>query len=419
VSPKKKEKILTAADADVVIVLDDNPIEREILAAMLRASGVRAVLDAGDGAAALALLRSHPAALVICDLSMPGMDGIEFIRAAAAQCPTVALFVISGVETKVLATARQLARKAGLNFVGAASKPVTMEQLRHAVAAARVATAPPAALALSFSTEELRGALEQGQIEVVYLPKVGVADGRLLGVEALARWRHPEHDVLGPEHFIALAERCGLIWELTLHVMRQAIGQAARWRAAGLPLPVAINIPAVGVGGLAFPDVLAGVVQQAGLDPSAVTLELTETQLADSTEIYDVVARLRLKGFALSIDDYGIGNSGLEQLRRLPFTELKIDRSLVHGAADDSELRAILESCIHLGRRLDMRVVAEGVERHEDWQLLAALDCESAQGFLISPPIPGGHIPAWAQQWQRSPLAGGGTRPDAQAAEKG
>jgi EAL domain-containing protein (putative c-di-GMP-specific phosphodiesterase class I)/CheY-like chemotaxis protein len=393
-----------AGAVETVLVVDDQPIDRTVLSVMLRTCGVDTVLEAEGGAAALDLLRERRVSLVCCDLTMPGMDGVQFIRELATMRPVPALLLISGAEAKVLSMTWSLAARLGINVVGAAQKPVSLEDLRAALAAPRrvlraVPPNPPLA------APDLRAAIDGGQIELHYLPKVRVSDGQPVGVEALARWRHPAHGLLGPEHFIQLAERSGLIWDLTRRVSRDCVTQAAAWHRNGLPLSVAINMSAAGIGGLDYPDTLRGLCEEAGVDPSKVLLELTETQMEAWPEVYEIIARLRLQGFQLSIDDYGTGNSSLDRLRRLPFAELKIDRSLVDGASASAELALVLESSVRLGQQLGMTVIAEGVEHAADWRLLERLGCAGAQGFLISPPLAAGRVPAWIAQWRYTKTA--------------
>lgn len=394
------------ARADTVIIVDDDPIARQVLRAMLHAAGTAAcaVLEAEGARAALQILERHPRAFVLCDLAMPDMDGVEFVRALAHRAPSATLFFVSAADPKVLAIAVSLARGAGLRVVGASTKPLAPERLRDALQAAQVALASMGAAAVSDepTAEELRHALPTPQFEIVFLPIVRLADATVMGVEALARWRHPRLGLLGPDRFIPLAERSGQIWPLTLQVARRALAQVSAWRHTGLPLAVSINVSALGEGGLDFPDRLLSMVRQAQIDPSIVTLELTETGVT-TRDVDDVIARLWLKGFALAIDDFGVGNAGFEQLRRLPFTQFKIDRSLVRGVDTDREQRALLETSVALGRRLGLTVVAEGVERREEWDVLRGLNCEGAQGFLITRPLPASAVPAWFERWSQQP----------------
>jgi EAL domain-containing protein (putative c-di-GMP-specific phosphodiesterase class I)/CheY-like chemotaxis protein len=408
---------VTTEGSDAIVVVDDDAVSREILALMLRAAGATRIISVATGHEALAHLVGLPRALVMCDVSMPQMDGVEFARRLVEVAPHAALFLVSGIEPKLLATVQTFAAKTGLRVVGSSAKPVTQERVRQALFSARVPLAPSPDAPRKPTAAELSAGLAADELELHYLPKVRISDGTILGVEALSRWRHPELGLLAPQFFIPLAEQSDLIWDLTMHVAQRAVAQTAAWRAAGLPLQLSFNISAGGSVRLRFPDELTAIARRHHLDPADITVELTETQLADSRDIYDVIARLRLKGFHLAIDDYGISNSGLEQLRRLPFSEFKVDRSLVHGAARHIEQRAILELSVQLGRRLDLAIVAEGVEHRPDWRELARLECDAAQGYLVSPPLPPARIVPWAQHWREqapawilrnSPAAGPG-----------
>lgn len=385
------------------LVADDVPVIRQALCAILRQNGVAQVHEAANGAEALALIETQAVDVIFCDLSMPQIDGVEFLRKLPARHNGTALVLLSGEDEKVLRLVGDVARKRGLNLLGTLTKPITAVKVRRLLGQLHSAKEQqqrplPAPL---LTAEALDQALAQGHIEVHYLPTVRISDRVPVGVEALSRWRHPERGLLEPELFIPLAESSGRIHALTLYVARRALAQAGIWRKNGLSLEMAINISAAGTEGLNLPEAMTAAAADSGQAPETITLELTETEVAASAEMLDIVSRLRLKGFKLAIDDFGTGRSSLVQLRQLPFTELKIDRSFVHNAMHDPELRVILESSLDLARRLRMHVVAEGVETRADWELLAELRCDAAQGYWISPPIPDAEIPDWAKRWKK------------------
>jgi EAL domain-containing protein (putative c-di-GMP-specific phosphodiesterase class I) len=191
-----------------------------------------------------------------------------------------------------------------------------------------------------------------------------------------------------------------MIGEITWTVMAQAMRQARQWRDAGYPLNLAINVSMQDFAYLAFPDKAAALAQSIGVATSALTLEVTETcVMRQLGTVLDVLSRLRLKRFRLSIDDFGTGHSSLAQLRDLPFDELKIDRGFVHGAASHSTRRAICTASLRMAQQLKLSVVAEGVERPEDWDLLAQLGCEEVQGFMIAKPMAAAQVRTWIDNW--------------------
>jgi EAL domain-containing protein (putative c-di-GMP-specific phosphodiesterase class I)/ActR/RegA family two-component response regulator len=376
---------------ETAVVLDDEPAARDAVAGVLRECGMPTVITTANGNEVLDLIATASVSLVVCDLAMPGMDGVQFVERLAQANPRIPLVLMSGTNDKVLKLVEGLAQELGVNLIGAFKKPVLAADVRRILARPDVARRERRG-APRVDAQQLREALAHGQLDVYYQPLVQFAGGTVLGAEALVRWRHPEHGQVGPDHFIPLAERAGLIFELTRYVAQHAIGQLGRWRRAHsvphLPATVSINVSPHGVGPLDFPD-------------AQVTLELTETAIAASPEILRFVSRVRLAGFSLAIDDFGTGHSGLEQLRRLPFTSLKLDKSFVAGVVAEPDARAIVEAGIRLGRQLGLRTVAEGVESLEQWATLDALGCDAAQGFWISPPIPADQVGDWAARWSR------------------
>ncbi len=229
------------------------------------------------------------------------------------------------------------------------------------------------------------------------------ATGRVAGVETLVRWRHPVDGMVFPDQFIGVAEAHGLIDDLTRTVLAGAFAQSRLWQNAGLMLQVAINLSMDNLASLDFLDEIAGLAAKAGVPPQMVELEVTETRLMEDLRTpLEVLSRLRLKRFRLSIDDFGIGNSSLAQLRDLPFDELKIDQSFVHGAHGNMKLQAMFDSSLGLAKRLGMEVVAEGVEDMADWDFVRKTGCDISQGYFIAKPMPAADLPAWIQSWQKN-----------------
>jgi EAL domain-containing protein (putative c-di-GMP-specific phosphodiesterase class I) len=250
------------------------------------------------------------------------------------------------------------------------------------------------------TAEDLDDALNNRLIGVHYLPVVDLETRQQVGVEALARWHHPRFGVLPPAQFVPLAERSGLILSLTLHVARRAMRQAALWQRGGLPLQLGINLSMAGMMDLDLPELLTQSAEVAGIAASSVTFELSERALGHSAVLaFGVLQELRAAGFRLSVDDYGTGSVNIEILRRLDFSEIKIDRSLVTDVAQDPDRQSTVESIINLGRRLGMQVTAEGVASREDWGVLMEAHCQAAQGELISPPVPADEVPMWRELW--------------------
>jgi diguanylate cyclase (GGDEF)-like protein len=247
---------------------------------------------------------------------------------------------------------------------------------------------------------ELRRAIESDELVVHYQPKASLESGRIVGVEALVRWQHPERGLIAPSEFIPLAERTGLIKPLTRHVLACALAQCAAWKAAGLDLHVAVNMTIPDLLDLELPDRIEALLAETGVRPDQLELEITETTiLADPFRVRQVLTRLNEMGLRLAIDDFGTGYSSLAYLKRLPVQTIKIDRSFVSGMCDDPSDATIVRSTIDLGRNLGLTIVAEGVESQEIWESLQGLGCSLAQGFLIGRPSPGEEIPHLIAAW--------------------
>jgi len=234
-------------------------------------------------------------------------------------------------------------------------------------------------------------------------PKVLVSDGRVCGAEALARWRHPELGVLPAGAFIPTLEQEGLVDELTWTMLRRSALWCARWHAQGIAVTVSVNVSLTSLGDVQLADHVLAIVREEALQPRQVVLEVTESAATtDTAHALENLGRLRMRGFGLSIDDYGTGHSSMQQLSRIAFTELKIDRSFVADSAVDESTRVILGSSLEMARQLGIDAVAEGVETPADWRLLRALGCEMAQGYLIGRPMEAERFADWVSQRQRA-----------------
>jgi diguanylate cyclase (GGDEF)-like protein len=236
----------------------------------------------------------------------------------------------------------------------------------------------------------LRKALDQGELSLHYQPQIELSENRLVGFEALMRWQHPMLGSIPPAHFIPVAEETALILPLGKWALETACKQISDWQAAGLPaVPVAVNLSPREIQQQGFEDQVEEVLQRTGIDPRYLELELTESALMrDSQRIVKVLARVTALGVRTSIDDFGTGFSSLAELRRFPISRLKIDRSFIDLIPGDNRTAAITRAIIDMAHCLDMRTVAEGVERSEQLELLKQLGCDEAQGFLLAPPVP-------------------------------
>ena len=231
---------------------------------------------------------------------------------------------------------------------------------------------------------ELREGLEHGEIEILYQPQFAAADGRLVGAEALARWRHPTRGLLGADQLFAIAARAGMVEELTRHIARSALGTAGNWP---VPLRLSLNVTAADVAG-DFAQNIARAVDEAGFPPEHLTLEITEqVLLSDLTRTAERLRQLAVVGIRVELDDFGAGFCNFDYLKRLPLHALKLDRSMIEGVAEDPRDLAVLRGIVAMARALRLEVVAEGVEREEQRAAIAREGCTSWQGFLGAEPM--------------------------------
>jgi predicted signal transduction protein with EAL and GGDEF domain len=243
---------------------------------------------------------------------------------------------------------------------------------------------------------ELREALSHGQLALHYQPQLELATGSITSVEALVRWRHPTRGLLPPVEFLPVAEQTGLIHSLTHYVLDEALGQCQEWRAAGFDLGVAVNLSARSLGSNDLADHVQELLERREVPASALTLELTESAImSDPFRAVVVLSQLRRMGVRLSIDDFGTGYSSLAYLKRLPVTEIKIDRSFVSNVAEDEDDAAIVLSTIQLAQSLRLDVVAEGVETPATFDALATFGCRRVQGYFLARPLPADQLERW------------------------
>ncbi len=381
-----------------VLIVDDSATQRQHAVRLCHDLGVGRVLEACHGRQALEMIAAMvpQPSLAIVDLEMPEMDGIELIEALQQQGLRIPILLLSAHGDALLDSVQSL----GTSVVRGLHKPLASGDLQAVLEEVLSPSAPAAerrrAPRMPIDAAMLEQAIREGGITPHFQPKADTRTGMLRGVEALARWNHPVLGMVPPDEFIPLAESAGLIHALTLSMMERSFLQCAAWQSRGMRLTLSINLsPQL----LALPDIVNEICARQlryGLAPSQLMLEVTEGSMVEtSSAAHSALVRLRLKGFGLSIDDYGTGFSSLQQLSRIPFSELKIDRSFVHGAHRRKSLRVILESALDLARRLNLSTVAEGVEHLEDWRLLQDFGCTSAQGWLIAKAMPGEDLPTW------------------------
>lgn len=334
--------------------------------------------------------------VVLLDLQMPGRDGIELLRELAGLDRHPKVLIASGLDSRVLTTASELGISMGVEIAGSFCKPIALDELE--VLLVRLKSQKKV-----LTANHLRQAIDQGQLVVHYLPKATFkSPGRWIieGAEALVRWEHPEYGLLYPKEFIGLAEESGLIIEVTDFVFRAAMEQARVWFANGLYMELGVNLSAQFLGDLGFPDRLLTLIRENNLDPSMITIELTETAaMQDPAVALDILARLRVKNINLCLDDFGTGASSLTHLYRMPFSEVKLDIQFINDMRLREDARAMVEGLVYLAHKLKMRACAEGVEDGATLQMLEAMHCDKVQGHHIGAAVRAKDLEAIVERW--------------------
>ncbi|MBV8035902.1 EAL domain-containing response regulator [Roseateles sp.] len=388
-----------------VLIAEDSEVQRAYLAQLCRAIGIQAVHEAGNGREALALLDAlaEPPDAMIIDLLMPVMDGIELIQQLQQRTDAAPFVIVSARDSALVASVLEMLRASGQDCGHALEKPASAASLARAlercVAARKSRHGAAVRARREVSAAELGRALREGAIVPHFQPKIDCGSGQLRGVEVLARWFDAEGRSLPPDQFVPVAEASGLIHPLTLSMLEQALSQALSWKARGMQIPLAVNLSPRLLELPTLVDDIGRLVRRYGLQPPELTFEITESGVISRLgTALGTLVRLRMRGFGLSIDDYGTGYSSMQQLSRIPFTELKIDKSFINGAYANERLRVILQSAIDMTQRLGLACVAEGVETAEDWALLRRAGCDLAQGWFFGRAMPGDELPAWRVQ---------------------
>lgn len=334
---------------------------------------------------------------IMLDLMMPGTDGVELLRLLADHVKDSKLCLISGSDSRVLNSARRLGSAHGLNVVAALEKPLDIGALRSLFGQMVAGGAEAQAT-------DLAQAITAGQIVMHYQPVVEIGTRKVKGMEALARWAHPSRGTLMPEAFLEQVINDGLMQSLTDLAVDTAIRQLAKWQREGENLTLSVNITASTLLDLTLPDRIAELCRKYNAPPDKLILEVTETEaMRDVTRTMDVLLRMRIRNIGVAVDDFGTGHSSLRELQRMPFSEMKIDKSFVLDMVGNKDCAVIVNSIIDLGHNLGLKVIAEGVEDIRIWRILAEKGCDFAQGYFMAKAMPASELDAWLKGWREKP----------------
>ncbi len=387
------------------LVAEADPAQRLTLVELLGNLGASQVTEVPDGHTALRCFQDSFTPTVdvaIIDLALPGMDGLELIRTLAAMKCRARLIVVGAQASNLMFSVETMAQAYGFELLGTMSKPVSAARL-ETLLGNYVPPVLPAdrARGPSFSFTEVGIGLQARQFEPFFQPKIELETGQVKGLEAFARWRHPEHGVLGPSSFIDALEQNNRIDFLDWSMIEKSVERCREFHDKGIPISISINLAPETLAHPAFMQQIAACVGRHRVMPDYITFEMPESSvLTTDPGFLERLVRLRMAGYGLAIDDYGTGRSNLQLLARIPFSELKIDRSFVDGASKKRALGTVLGSCLGLARSLDRMSVAVGVETKQDWDFLQGLGCTYAQGYHIAMPMEADAFPGWLEDWR-------------------
>ena len=375
-----------------ILLIDDDPTQLAILTAYLSSRRILDIHEARDGESARRLIEANeqPFTMIITDLSMPNLDGFEFLKVLGQMKYQGEVVIISGHENILLESAASLGKMHGLTISGQIRKPLTKFALD------RLFSQPPGKQPTKFhnnpnsmAVEEIIRGLSHNEFFPYYQPKIDLLSGKIVGAEALARWAHKEHGLISPAAFIPVAEANDLISEITMSIFAQVISDLEKGGAAWNGMKLSFNLPARMVSDINLPDLLSSKLARKGLSNSALCIEITESGMVEFDPVtIEVLSRLRIKGFDLSIDDFGTGAANIANLKVFPYNELKIDQSFINNVLTDAFSAETVRTSITLARQLGLRIVAEGIENDEVLQFVKSKGIDQAQGYLFSKPVP-------------------------------
>ena len=380
-----------------LVALDDENEIVEIVGALAKQAGFDSFATTNPDSFREAVALRNPDVIVL-DLQMPGGDGVRMLRELAEAKVRAGIFLVTGMDERTIASAEQYGLGKGLRMLGTLQKPFDPDQLLQHFERAHAALRP-------LTAHDLEQAIEKGELLVHYQPTVRrFADNSwdIAAVEALLRWNHPIRGLLTPDAFLSMGEAHGLSRAMTDFVIQRGVQQLKGWQAMRVNIGLRINIAATLISDIDFPDRLEATLAEHSVEPEALTLEVTETAMLDQRpDTFDILTRLRIKNINLAIDDFGIGYSSLTQLFRMPFNEMKIDKSLVLRVMESKEASIMVDALVSLAHKLNLSVCAEGVENEATLAFLGTVACDCAQGYYVSPPVTPAEMPKVINRWDQ------------------
>ena len=391
-----------------LLVVDDDLVQRVLISKIGSKLGYDSVV-VPSYEAATELLAREAFDVMALDLSLGERDGVELLRFVAERnLRAMAIVIISGCDDRIMKATRRVAMGLKLHLGGCLTKPLDLNRLRSALelpqrspSAASSAAPPP-----RITPDRIARGLADHEFFVEFQPKIALRTERVVGAEALARWRTAEFGMVSPMVFIPIAEEAGLMREVTDCILSSALSQGRKLIERNPGFTIAVNISGSLMSDLTLPDRIEEILRRENVPPSSLTVEITETTaMADVDRANDILVRLRLKNIGTAIDDFGTGYSSLAALARLPFSELKIDQSFIKGCESDDDMMKIVDASVALAKAFNMKVVAEGVESSQALEIIRRIGCDVAQGFYFAPSLRRSRAERWISQ--RNSLADG------------
>ena len=390
-----------------ILVIDDDHDSGQFVIDAAEAKGIECIATATAGDFLEHL--SADTTLIFLDIVMPEIDGIELLRMLGQAGCSAGIVLMSGADNRVMETAREWAETIGLPIIGHLQKPFRLTELETIFETSRelqVSATVDQTPRRMIEPGDIQGAIERDEFVLHYQPKIGLATGSIVGLEALVRWQHPERGLLFPDDFIRRTEELGLINQLGWIVVNRGLSDLRDFAiAADTSLTLSVNTSTFSLQDPGFSDMLLSLLQKYGIASHNLIFEITESGLIRKlSNTLDDLAKLRVEQVQLSIDNFGTGHSTTQQLRAIPATELKIDKSSVQNIHTNDRDCVLVQRTIEIGHILGMKVVAEGVETAEQLAFLLSNGCDIVQGYLFSRPLPAEELLKWLKNHRSTRL---------------
>jgi EAL domain-containing protein (putative c-di-GMP-specific phosphodiesterase class I)/CheY-like chemotaxis protein len=384
-----------------LLVVDDDLVQRTVIGKIGAKLGFDTLIAPSFETAA-GLLQRERFDIMTLDLSLGERDGVELLRLIADHgLHAMPIVVISGCDERILNSTRRVAEALKLSLTACLTKPLSLEGLREALHVSRQSrvavsgsSAPPV-----ITRERIEAGLAKDEFSVEFQPKIDLKSGKVVGAEALARWRTPGLGTVSPAIFIPVVEQFGLMPDLTDRILACSMAEGRKLIESHPGFTIAVNVSGSLMSDLVFPERIEEALRREGIPPQSLIVEITESvAMSDVDRAMDILVRLRLKGIGAAIDDFGTGYSSLTALAKLPFNELKIDQSFVKGCESDADMMKIIDASIGLARAFNMKVVAEGIDDLRTLARIRHAGCDIGQGYLFAPSLKLDRAENWISQ---------------------